>query len=295
MPAESEDFLSSEIPVLVERLIRELNQRGHGGKLDIHLVQAIGHEIKRRGGWKLQNQVIEQVRARTNGKDARIIEFHWEDFATQYPPLTQKPTPSPQIQGIPADAPVGPSEQRVECALCKRQVTVTEARVYHDQPSDKWFCLAECWPRRGKVIKSGIGYDCPFYSEGMCRVRGGDSLCSLGIGNYWTDCHVYPTTGLKGKYDKEQGEAARRRALLKRCKRCDVALEISENVDFRWGIGELASERDFKEAADACGFSCASCRADFCRKCMQTFGERHADSGGLACLNCGGRMAKFNP
>src|SRR5258708_5486851 len=210
-------------------------------------------------------------------------------------PLTDKPIPSPETQGSAASGAARQNEQTVECALCTRQITSTDARVYHDGPSDKWFCLAACWPKRGKVVKSGIGYDCPFYSEGMCRVRGGDSLCSLGISTYCTDCHVYPTTGLKGKYDKEQGEAARLRALLKRCNRCNVTLQISENVDFRWGIGELASERDFKEAGDACGVSCATCRADFCHKCMETFGKRHAGSGGLACLACGGRMTKFNP
>lgn len=189
----------------------------------------------------------------------------------------------------------GRSDQIVECALCKKQIPIADARVYHDQPSDKWFCSAECWPQRGRVIRSGIGYDCPFYSEGICRVDGGGSLCSLGAGNYWTDCHVYPTTGLKGKYDKEQGEAARRRAQLKRCGRCNVTLQISENVDFRYAIKEFASESDFKAAADSAGVSCACCYTDFCHKCMIAFGKRHPSTGGLACLACGGRMTKFNP
>jgi hypothetical protein len=28
---------------------------------------------------------------------------------------------------------------------------------------------------------------------------------------------------------------------------------------------------------------------------MGTFGKRHPSSGGLACLDCGGQMTKFNP
>jgi hypothetical protein len=147
---------------------------------------------------------------------------------------------------------------------------------------------------------AGIGYDCPFYSEGTCLVGGGHrggvrNPCSLGTGNYWTDCHVYRGTGLKGKYDKEKGEAARRRAELKRCFRCKVALEVSENLDFRWGIGEFASELRFRSTSQAAGVSCAICHADFCHRCMLMFGKRHPSSGGLACLDCGGPMTKFNP
>jgi hypothetical protein len=149
-------------------------------------------------------------------------------------------------------------------------------------------------------VTAGIGYDCPFYSEGMCLVGGGHrgggrNPCSLGTGNYWTDCHVYPTTGLNGKYDKEKGEATRRRAQLKKCYRCKVTLQVSENVDFRYGIGEFASEREFRTAGEAAGVSCAICNADFCHKCMVTSGKRHPSSGGLACLDCGGHMIKFNP
>jgi hypothetical protein len=147
---------------------------------------------------------------------------------------------------------------------------------------------------------AGIGYDCPYYSQGMCLVGGGHrggghDLCSLGTGNYWTDCYVYPNTGLKGKYDKEKGEDARRRAHLKKCNRCKVSLQVPENVDFRYAIGEFASEHEFTITSDAAGVSCAVCHADFCHKCMVTFGERHPSSGGLACLTCGGRMTKFNP
>lgn len=206
----------------------------------------------------------------------------------------QKPVPSPKAEDHASGA-APQSAQRVTCALCNKQITVAEARVYHDRPSDKWFCVAECWPKRGKVIKTGIGYDCPFFSEGMCRVGKSSNLCTLGSGSYWTDCHVYRGTGLKGKYNEKQGEEARRRAHLKRCKRCGVTLEISEDVDFRYAIGEFASERDFRVVTDASGVSCATCHADFCHKCMGAFGKRHPSSGGLACLDCGDRMTKFNP
>ena len=139
------------------------------------------------------------------------------------------------------------------------------------------------------------GSDCAFYAEEICRVGGSGYLCSLGAGNYWSDCHVYPTTGLKGKYDKEKGEAARRRALSKRCNRCKVPLQVPENVDFRYSIGEFASEREFKVTSEAAGVSRSICHADFCHKCMGTLGKRHPISGGLACLDCGGHMTKFNP
>ena len=139
------------------------------------------------------------------------------------------------------------------------------------------------------------GSDCPFYSKGICPVGGGENPCNLGSGNYWTDCHVYSHTGLKGKYDKKKGEDARRRAHLKQCNRCKVKLEISEDVDYRYAIGEFASERDYRVTGDAAGVSCASCHSTFCTKCMRALGERHPSSGGLACLNCKGRLTKFDP
>ena len=147
----------------------------------------------------------------------------------------------------------------------------------------------------GATLTPPPGYDCPFYSEGFCRVGGGDSRCSLGSGRYWTDCHVYPTTGLKGKYDKEQVEAASRRALLKKCSRCGIALQIPQHLDFKFAIREFASESQFRLASEASGISCTSCHADFCTKCMVMYGKRHPRSGGLACLSCGGHMAEFNP
>ena len=139
------------------------------------------------------------------------------------------------------------------------------------------------------------GYDCPFYFEEICRAGGGDNGCTLGAGNYWSDCRVYGVTGLQGKYNREEGEAARRRAQLKKCNRCNDSLEIARNVDFRYAIREFASEREFKAASDAVGVSCGVCPADFCTKCMVTFGNPHPSSGGLACLNCGGYMTEFNP
>jgi len=151
------------------------------------------------------------------------------------------------------------------------------------------------WQSPFKFQLRPAGYDCPFYSQRMCLAGGGGNECSLGSGNYWSDCYVYSISGLKGKYDKKQGEAARRRAQLKRCKQCKVPLEIASNVDFRYAIREFPSEREFKAASDAVGVSCAVCHTDFCTKCMVTFGKRHPSSGGLACLNCSGQMSEFNP
>jgi len=152
---------------------------------------------------------------------------------------------------------------------------------------------------RPASARQPAGYDCPFFFEGICRVgtgRGGvKTPCTLGKGHYWNDCHVYPTTGLKGKFDRDRADENRRRANQKTCKRCNAALEISQDLDFRWAIGEYTDEVQFTALGDRAGVSCAGCRADFCTKCMLTFGKRHPSSGGLACLNCGGNMSTFKP
>ena len=86
---DASEFLNNlgqtEPQLLVDRIIWELDE-SEGGRADlnIHLLQAIGQEIKRRGGWKLQKQVLDQVRLETSPAGARVVEFHWEDFATQY-------------------------------------------------------------------------------------------------------------------------------------------------------------------------------------------------------------------
>lgn len=81
--------------------------------------------------------------------------------------------------------------EQIACALCQKTTPITEARSYFDRGEEKWFCKSTCWSKRGKVVKSGFGYPCPFYNEGMCLAGEGDNLCSLEIGYYATDCHVY--------------------------------------------------------------------------------------------------------
>ena len=147
-------------------------------------------------------------------------------------------------------------------------------------------------------------FDSQHCGDGLVYSRGGDSIqqeAGLATGRFsCPNCRfglprTNPSTGLKGKYDKKKGEDARRRAHLKRCIRCKVNLEISEDVDFRYAIGEFESEDDFIVTGDAAGVSCANCHADFCHECMVTFGKRHLSSGGLACLDCGGNMTQFRP
>ena len=77
------------------------------------------------------------------------------------------------------------------CALCGKIRPVSELEWYREDEQRKWFCIDECWAQRGKVLKSGIGTDCPLYSAGMCKAGNGDNLCSLMKGNYKHDCHVY--------------------------------------------------------------------------------------------------------
>jgi hypothetical protein len=123
---------------------------------------------------------------------------------------------------------------------CERAVKLPPTRFKVSRGSPAGY--NGCSPQ-SQSTKSGIGYDCPFYDEGMCRVGGGDNRCSLGVGKYWTHCHVYSQTGLKGEYDKKKGKDARRRVHLKKCERCNVTLEVSEDVDFRHAIGVCLGAR----------------------------------------------------
>jgi ankyrin repeat protein len=79
----------------------------------------------------------------------------------------------------------------VTCALCGRTRPVTETQLIYEDGKVKRFCKDTCWGKRGRVLKSGIGTDCPFYSEGICTAGNGDSLCSLKVGSYESSCHVY--------------------------------------------------------------------------------------------------------
>jgi ankyrin repeat protein len=80
----------------------------------------------------------------------------------------------------------------VKCVLCGKVRPVTETQYIFDEGGKaKRFCSDTCWQKRGRVLKSGIGTDCPFYSEGICKAGDGDSLCSLQTGSYVSSCHVY--------------------------------------------------------------------------------------------------------
>lgn len=81
--------------------------------------------------------------------------------------------------------------EMVTCALCGKTRPVTETQLFYNEGRQvKRFCKDTCWQKRGRVLKSGIGTACPFYSEGMCTAGNGDSLCSLKAGSYFS-CHVY--------------------------------------------------------------------------------------------------------
>jgi len=77
-PAIRQDFLKnlagSELQVLVDRLILEFDRTKCSGTAIEHSTcsKPIGHEIKKTGGWKLQNQVPQEVRLETSGTDARV-------------------------------------------------------------------------------------------------------------------------------------------------------------------------------------------------------------------------------
>jgi hypothetical protein len=82
--------------------------------------------------------------------------------------------------------------EKVTCAVCGRVRPVAETRGYYDGPQESRFCRTTCWSNRGRVLKSGIGTDCPYYKNGICVPEGQDTgLCSLGVGSYLTSCYVY--------------------------------------------------------------------------------------------------------
>ena len=93
--------------------------------------------------------------------------------------------------------------------------------------------------------------------------------------------------------------------MSKKCSRCGVVLLIDTEVDRKYSgggasfIGAGAGNRAAGYMAqkqrdmDAAGVTCAVCGKNFCSKCMLTYGSRHPASGGLACLECGGRMTNF--
>jgi hypothetical protein len=78
--------------------------------------------------------------------------------------------------------------ETVKCALCGKTGPVTSMRGV---AGGKFFCLDTCWGNRGRVLPHGIGTDCPYYSEGMCKAGDGDNLCSLWSGSYKISCIVY--------------------------------------------------------------------------------------------------------
>ena len=85
--------------------------------------------------------------------------------------------------------------EKVKCALCGKLRPVAETDGYYEEGEEKRFCTDTCWSKRGRVLKSGTGVDCPFYSEGICMAGGRDSgLCSLQEGSYLSSCHVYALT-----------------------------------------------------------------------------------------------------
>jgi hypothetical protein len=81
-PSSDTEFSGSEPQTLIDQLIFEFARNKPSG-YDVRRLQAIGREIKKRGGWKLQNQVLADVRRETSVADARVLEFHWEDLAEQ--------------------------------------------------------------------------------------------------------------------------------------------------------------------------------------------------------------------
>jgi hypothetical protein len=64
---------------------------------------------------------------------------------------------------------------------------------------------------------------------------------------------------------------------------------VGEGASFRMAEYEAKKQRDL----DAHGVMCGRCGKGFCVLCMKKFGTPHRTAGGLACLDCGGPMVRF--
>lgn len=94
-------------------------------------------------------------------------------------------------QFVTAHSELHPPEETQTCVICGTVRPVSALRG----SADLWFCVGQCWKKRGSILPTGIGRDCPFWSEGLCTAGGGDHLCSLQVGHYLTDCYVYSQFG----------------------------------------------------------------------------------------------------
>lgn len=84
-----------------------------------------------------------------------------------------------------------PETETAQCHICSQEKPVTELRG----AGDLWFCPGDCWRRSGEILSRGIGKDCPLYDRGFCTTGDGKAYCSLEVGGYATDCHVYAIHG----------------------------------------------------------------------------------------------------
>jgi DNA-directed RNA polymerase subunit RPC12/RpoP len=85
-----------------------------------------------------------------------------------------------------------------------------------------------------------------------------------------------------------------------KCSKCGV--ELLTSVEFeekkpqgRGGLGvmDMSAFFELSNARNAVGVACAVCGETYCSGCMEQYAEPHPLSGGLACLECGGRMTDY--
>jgi len=107
---------------------------------DLHVgfIQLIGCELRRRGGWKLQHDVLSRLREKVGNDRARIVEFHWEDAAEQHaPPQAASQTPSSRPSAV------KPRMLFKICPQCSKHVRVVDLRC--------WNCGCREFPNLPKV------------------------------------------------------------------------------------------------------------------------------------------------
>ena len=151
-------------PEAVDGIIEELNLKGVGQSDLADILVKIGDK---RAVPHLKRWLDRGVFKPYGFTDSTVREF-----VEQYPELHEE-------------------EETAICAVCGAVKPISEMKICEGQR----ICPGDCWSKRGRVVKSGSGTECPHYKDGICIIRGEDTgLCSLGHGHgfdYRNDCFVY--------------------------------------------------------------------------------------------------------
>jgi len=82
-----------------------------------------------------------------------------------------------------------------------------------------------------------------------------------------------------------------------KCSNCGITLLVDTDVEIQYKspMGSIDYIAERQRATDAVGVKCVLCNKGFCLACMKIYGKPHPQSGGLACLDCGGQLTQYRP